>query len=419
MRCRSGLSFAESRFEDTSVIKKVPETCFAGTDNDLGEIEGRIQNYSQRELTSETDIYRAFAGIGRQVRRQLKCDLCHGLPSILFDWFLLWQPLREKDGQAIRRRAVAPSWSWAGWRGSAWSRIWDWYTRDMKVVRHGIRRRTWIIWYQRVGHASTECIPIRSHGKRKDGDTKERNLYGGASRKGERFLGIDCSATDPTPRTLTSAEGLPEYTEDLISEYPGSGFLQFWTISAVFELRFVGAGDDGAYGHRAAVQTSESGSSEESSSDGEWADVVGSDEEDGGSEDLPPADATLGGEEEDAGDDDFDPDKQPGVKLIIGGKSGRALGRIYVPRWWEGVAELDGAAGAAHQYEFILLCEARDERAKDFQRVDEDGGWRYRVMLVESKSEGQYFERIAIGSIELGDLGEAVKPLEWKEWVLG
>lgn len=188
---------------------------------------------------------------------------------------------------------------------------------------------------QRVSHSSTEFVRLRRRGRSKEGDAEERNFYGGLPRKHERFQGIDCATTHPTPRTLTPAEGLPLYTEDLISEYPGSGFLQFWTVSAVFELRQIGAGDDSIYGRRAKLQRPESESSSVSSGGSEWVDVANSDGEDGGSEDLPAPYGTLGERKHDGIDsdsdddggllDDFDPDKQPGVKLIIGGKSGRAI----------------------------------------------------------------------------------------------
>lgn len=421
LHCRSGLSFNESEFEDTSVVTKAPESSYAGTDNDIGKIEGLIQGYSGREFTVETDVFRAFAGVGRQIRQQLKCDVCHGLPTAFFDWFLLWQPAVDaEDGPPLRRCRVAPSWSWAGWRGGVFSLIWDWYTRDMQVVCRGIRKRTWILWHQRIDHASTETVPVGLEA----GGNKSRNFYGGRHRKDQRFPGIDCQVTDPTPRTLTHAYSLPEYTQDLISQSPGSGFLQFWTISAVFELRFVGAGDDGVYGmpvkpvdRTGILSTSSSSNSSEwadDDDDDEWADV--DDDENGDLAGLPSLASLLGGGED--GDvDDFDMDKQPSVKLIIGGKDGQAVGRIYVPEWWEGLVSLDSSG--PHEYEFIVLCEARDHRAEDPRREEDDEGWRYRVMLVESKCDGQYFERVAIGSVGREDLGKAVRPLEWKEFVLG
>jgi len=414
--CRSGLSFTESKFEDTSIITKVPESFFAGTDNDLQMIEGLIKDYSGRQFTVESDVFRAFAGVGRQIRRQLQCDVCHGLPTAFFDWFLLWQPpVDAKDGPPLKRRPVAPSWSWAGWRGAVYLRTWDWYTRDKQAVRRGIRERTWIIWHQRLDHASTECVPV-SLGKDGAGENQSQNFYGGRHRKDQRFPGIDCRATDPTPRTLAQAESLPQYTQDLISECPGSGILQFWTISAVFELRFVGVGDDGVYGK--LVKPNRTGIPFTSSAlnSSELADVANNDDKNGGLAGLPSLRSLLGGGED--GDLDYlDKDRQPGVRLIISGNDGQAVGKIYVPQWWEGLANV-GSSGP-HEYEFIVLCEARDQRAKDSHREDDDEGWRYRVMLVESKCAGQYFERVAIGSVGRDDLGKAVRPLQWKEFILG
>jgi hypothetical protein len=128
---------------------------------------------------------------------------------------------------------------------------------------------------------------------------------------------------------------------------------------------------------------------------------------------LPSLASLLGG-----GDpDDFDKDKQPGVELIISGRGGQAVGRIYVPQWWEGLVKLDSSG--PHEYEFSVLCEARDHRAEDSRRADDDEGWRYRVMLVESKCDGEYFERVAIGSVGRDDLGKTVRPLQWGEFVLG
>src|SRR5690606_29712919 len=128
------------------------------------------------------------------------------LPTRFFDWFLLWETLKV---EAPQRRIMAPSWSWAGWHGGSWSRIWSWYTPDMEVVGRGIRERTWIAWYQREGHGSVRCDPLRRHGNIIKGEI--RNQYGGEMRKEERFRGIDCSVTVPTARILTG-EGLPQYT---------------------------------------------------------------------------------------------------------------------------------------------------------------------------------------------------------------
>lgn len=255
LQCRSSLISSENNFEDIQAIKETRKQSFLGDNNDIGDIEGRVQSCSGRQLRVETDIHRAFAGVARQLRRSLRSDLCHGLPSCVFDWLWLWQPLKV---EAPQRSIVAPSWSWTEWHRAAWSRIWDWYTRDMKVVRRDIRKRTWIVWYQREGHESTRCEPVGRHGK--ETEEHDKNFYSGKMRKEQRFHAIDCSVTVPTPRTLTG-EGLSLYTDGLISENPGSGFLQFRTESATFELRLIGTGNDGVYGQRVPGQQSDSSGS--------------------------------------------------------------------------------------------------------------------------------------------------------------
>jgi hypothetical protein len=67
------------------VVDTVPERSYGNFGHDLAEIEGRVRTYSELQLTHESDVYRAFAGIGRQIKRLLKCDLCQGLPTAFFD----------------------------------------------------------------------------------------------------------------------------------------------------------------------------------------------------------------------------------------------------------------------------------------------------------------------------------------------
>jgi len=298
-KCRSSEeAWFETRFKDTSWVTKVPKVY----DYDMDVFETPLWDYTSRQLFVETDIYRAFAGVARQVGRKLKFHLCHGLPTKFFDWCMLWQP----DGGTQRRRAVAPSWSWAGWHHQSKSSIWSWCGSDAKAVRNEIRKRTWIIWYQRVGHASTCCVAVRR--RRKEDEGKEGlDVYGGETRKRERF-GIDCSVTKPTSRTLP-ADRLPVYTEDISAEDPGSGFLQFWTVAAVFELCLDDARDGRAHCPRKPSESS----SPQLCNDGEWSDIEDETEPDGD------------GDAEDA--DNFD----SSVKIIIRGRSGYALGRIFVP----------------------------------------------------------------------------------------
>ena len=194
-------------------------------DNDIGQFEGLIQSYSGLSLTYETDIYNAFAGMMRYIKLHLKVNLCHGIPDAYFDWFLLWTPLKPQE-----RRRIGPSWSWVGWRGDSWPHMWDWYSRNIQAIRRAIRSRTWIIWYQRKSHNSTEVARVWTPKKRSSTSTP-RNFYG--SHVSNRFSPVDCSNTIPTPRTLHNA---PTYIQDTFNPSSGSGFLQFWTMSIWLKL---------------------------------------------------------------------------------------------------------------------------------------------------------------------------------------
>ncbi|KAJ3507764.1 hypothetical protein NLJ89_g6119 [Agrocybe chaxingu] len=170
--------------------------------DDIGKYEGLLQSYSGLSITFESDIYHAFAGMIRFIQRELKANLVHGLADAYFDWSLLWTALAPQE-----RRKCAPSWSWSGWKGESWPHMWDWYSRSIARIRKAQRKRTWIIWYQRKAHDSEEYIR-------------------------DRFP-FDCTQTLPTPRKLV---GVPAYIEDTYNPTPGSGFLQFWTVSVAFKV---------------------------------------------------------------------------------------------------------------------------------------------------------------------------------------
>ena len=190
-----------------------------------------IQSYSERLLTYETDIWNAFAGLARRLSVRLKTELCHGIPVAYFDWFLLWDPLTDQV-----RRTNAPSWSWGGWIGCSWPRMWDWYERDISRIKRAIQKRTWIIWHQRSAHDSPDCVRLVKSDVwlPKFATTLKLNFYGGAIQ--QRFA-FDSSQTAPTSRVLT-CDGWepPTYSRDILSSQPGSGFLQFWTVSMTVRL---------------------------------------------------------------------------------------------------------------------------------------------------------------------------------------
>ncbi|KAI0434216.1 HET-domain-containing protein [Xylaria sp. FL1042] len=196
-------------------------------DDKITSYEAPIQNYSDRTLSFSSDIYNAFAGVSQRMRDLLKTDLCHGIPPRYFDWCLLWDPMNKQT-----RRQGTPSWSWSGWEGGTFPRIWDWYEPKTRRIQNALKVRTWIIWYHRVAHGSTDCRLVWDWTSEKGrARGKKKNFYGGEVQS--RFRPLDCSRTQPTKRMLT---GAPTYYPDILCDAPGSGFLQFWTVAVKFQL---------------------------------------------------------------------------------------------------------------------------------------------------------------------------------------
>ncbi|KAI9167999.1 hypothetical protein HJFPF1_04143 [Paramyrothecium foliicola] len=229
-KCQADSDWQEDLFEPKSEITSEAGPGSSRFDeDDIGEYEGLIQTFSDRVLSFDSDIYNAFAGVSRQLSFRMQSTLVHGIPARYFDWFLLWYPLADQT-----RRPNAPSWSWSGWIGGCFPRIWDWYERSIPSVNHAIQQRTWIIWYQRSGHDSETCTLIFDHGKGHKESSKTRNFYGAVTHP--RFE-LDCARTEPTPKTLSGGgKEPPVYSVDILNESPGSGFLQFWTVSITLSL---------------------------------------------------------------------------------------------------------------------------------------------------------------------------------------
>jgi len=69
-----------------------------------------VTDYTQRSLTAQADILRAFQGVINEMSRNYDTIFYFGLPVKNFEDSLLWQP----SGHTIRRTGVGlPSWSWA------------------------------------------------------------------------------------------------------------------------------------------------------------------------------------------------------------------------------------------------------------------------------------------------------------------
>ncbi|KAI9797296.1 MAG: hypothetical protein M1835_001314 [Candelina submexicana] len=102
-----------------------------------------VELYTQRKLTLESDILRAFKGVANVLERHMKTSFLYGLPESMLDYALLWE-----STQQLRRRPDFPSWSWAGWVGEV----------QWKVSSP----RTWIAWYKQYSNGNTIFMPQRN-----------------------------------------------------------------------------------------------------------------------------------------------------------------------------------------------------------------------------------------------------------------
>ncbi|KAH8594707.1 heterokaryon incompatibility protein-domain-containing protein [Bisporella sp. PMI_857] len=75
-----------------------------------------IEQYTDRELTNDDDILAAMGGLLHIFRQLFKYPMRYGLPEILFDIALLWQPTAKLERRDTEKSDF-PSWSWAGWKG--------------------------------------------------------------------------------------------------------------------------------------------------------------------------------------------------------------------------------------------------------------------------------------------------------------
>ncbi|KAK4949158.1 hypothetical protein LTR10_012531 [Elasticomyces elasticus] len=102
---------------DTSSIHSISGIVRSGLPYE--QYGGSVYWYSQRNLTSNSDVLNAFAGISRVLLRGMgelyskAVSSIYGLPSSMFDWAILWSPNKT----AHRRTGGWPSWSWCGWVG--------------------------------------------------------------------------------------------------------------------------------------------------------------------------------------------------------------------------------------------------------------------------------------------------------------
>jgi hypothetical protein len=107
----SGIYFENKSREAKGLIRR----------NILSEVWGDvIKDMSRRNLTYETDVLFATAGVFGMLEKCFTVRGTYGIPASNLEEFIYWKP--SNPGTLRRRRDLAqsvfnPSWSWAGWVG--------------------------------------------------------------------------------------------------------------------------------------------------------------------------------------------------------------------------------------------------------------------------------------------------------------
>jgi hypothetical protein len=136
-------------------VYKLPKPAFSGTamlrflgkgsSNLLG---GVITKYSSRELSYQSDILNAFAGVLDMMKNDLGAEMCFGLLSSALTHEMSWR----LSGKSALRRLGFPSWSWCGWLGEA-------VTPTCASLEKWTTQCSWVEWYIYDGNGQFRLLP--------------------------------------------------------------------------------------------------------------------------------------------------------------------------------------------------------------------------------------------------------------------
>ena len=192
--------------------------------NPVQDYETMLLYYTQRALTNQQDALQAMAGIIRRLSGKMKCRFLEGLPTAIFDIFILFR----QDGSNLHRRRVFPSYSWTGWRGPL---NWPYISQKNKFLKD----YTWIVWYKRSvgGIISLVWDPLAN-------ESFPYKNFEYVGYRGRSPFYCPCPLSFATTRTLPTDDITLESTA---RTYP---ILQFWTLSVYFNIKITDSIKSGA-----------------------------------------------------------------------------------------------------------------------------------------------------------------------------
>jgi len=104
--------------------------------------------YAKKELSHQSDILNAFAGVADMMRYDCETELFYGLVSWGLTNSMLWR-LSDPPGS---RRTGFPSWSWCGWQGGVDG-------PSVKNLSKWTTKYSWIDWYICDGSHQFRLLP--------------------------------------------------------------------------------------------------------------------------------------------------------------------------------------------------------------------------------------------------------------------
>lgn len=143
--------FSSGESQDSASLSTIP---------DFGFYIELVCRYNNRDLTYDQDVLPAFSGVLEALlTRGFRGGFICGLPALLLDSALLWQPLlkarrRSPVGTATKIAPLAPlpSWSWAGWQCLV----------DPNSLRNGLDYMDWEFSDYRRAHSKTREVSWRT-----------------------------------------------------------------------------------------------------------------------------------------------------------------------------------------------------------------------------------------------------------------
>ncbi|KAF5682768.1 hypothetical protein FCIRC_4819 [Fusarium circinatum] len=175
--------------------------------------------YTKRVLTNQNDTSRAMAGIVRRISELMKCSFFQGLPTAMFDFFIIFFAF----GTVLHRRSTFPSYSWTGWRGSLDVDL----TPNHQEANEWLRDRTWIIWYKRSPSGVINLVwdpdanPLFPSSDLDYAGYRHRRPFSGGRH---------------VPRKLDTRRTMPTENISFSRELPPYHMLQFWTLSLFYSI---------------------------------------------------------------------------------------------------------------------------------------------------------------------------------------